>query len=445
MANRRGLSRLALLVILVASLFGLASPVVSAGAIGTPSTIHAAPSTVPLSVTKQSTVVDFPTKLEFDLVADVGEPAKSVEVWYHPMYSPVTLVSRPDFAGGTHIDVAASIDMQLHYMPPGVDIVYRWRVTLTDGTILETPEQTVLYMDNRYKWSTVTSGQVTIYYFKGDDQVGKEALNTTVQSIDQFKQTFNIASSEPVRVILYGSSNAFASALPPNSAEWIGGIAEPELHMVLTGIQPGSDATTEIHRILSHEVVHLIVGQVTSNPFNSPPPWLDEGLATYYQEVPDSRFDPALKNAIRTGQLIPVRALNSSFPDDPNQALLSYAESRSIVDFIINQKGADKMAALLQAYAGGVSNDEAVQTGLGISIDQLDTDWKIWLGYGGDRQVSATTNSNHNDTGVGQQINDLLATSSSVLLMGLAALFTIVVGTLLMLRGRHSDREPLEP
>ncbi len=431
MRSRRGLPRAAAFAILLVLLVGLIAPTIPVAA-------------ADLAVSKQTATVDFPTKLKFDLVADAPQPATAVEVWYHAAFDPVTEVSRTQFAGGTHIDTSSTIDMQLHYLPPGVDVVYRWRVTLQDGSILETPEKTVTYMDNRYQWTTATSGPVTIYYFKGDDSVGQEALNTTVQSIDKFEQTFNIKSTEPVRVLVYGSQNDFASALPPNSAEWIGGIAEPSLHLVLTGIESGSGATTEVHRVLSHEVVHLIVGQATDNPFNTPPPWLDEGLATYYQEVQDSRFPPALKNAVNKGELIPVRALDSSFPDDPNQALLSYAESESIVNFIITQKGADQMAALLKAYGQGVSNDDAVNMGLGISIDQLDLQWKQWLGYGGDKQVSATASADHHDPTLGNRINDLIAASSSVILFSFAALLTIVVGGAIMIRSRGSDSEPTE-
>ena len=350
MRSRRGLPRAAALAILLVFLVGLIAPAIPVAA-------------ADLAVSKETATVDFPTKLKFDLVADAPQPATEVEVWYHAAYDPVTEVSRTQFSGGTHIDTSSTIDMQLHYLPPGVDVVYRWRITLQDGSVLETPQKTVLYMDNRYQWKTATSGPVTVYYFKGDDSVGQEALNTTVQSINTLEQTFNIKSIDPVRVLVYGSQNDFASALPPNSAEWIGGIAEPSLHLILTGIQPDSGATTEVHRVLSHESVHIVVGQVTDNPFNTPPPWLDEGLATYYQEVQDSRFPSALKNAVSKGELIPVRALDSSFPDDPNQALLSYAESESIVTFIITQKGADQMAALLKAYSQGVSNDDAVKMG----------------------------------------------------------------------------------
>ncbi len=429
MVSKRGFGRVAPAFLLLVLLSCLLAPVAPAAA-------------VDLAVGTQTATVKFPTELKFDLVADAPQPVKSLEVWYRPEFSPVTLVSRPDYSGGSqHVSTSTTVDMQLHYLPPGLNIVYHWRLTLQDGSIVNTPEKTVFYMDTRYQWSTATSGPVTVYYQKGDDQLGQEALKTTVQSIDKFHQTFNITTSEPVNIVVYGSSTAFASALPPNSAEWIGGIAEPELHLVLTGIQPGSDATSEVHRILSHESVHLVVGQATNNPFNTPPPWLDEGLATYYQAVPDSRFPPTLKNAVQAGQLISIKALNSSFPDDPNQALLSYAESESIVTFIIQQKGPDKMAALLKSFKTGQSNEQAVESGLGISIDQLDKEWKDWLGYKGDKGTIASVDTGSPSPGIGQGLGDLLASSTSLLLLGSTAILCIAAGVYLMRRTRSEHNE----
>jgi hypothetical protein len=244
-----------------------------------------------------------------------------------------------------------------------------------------------------------------------------------------------------VRVVLYGGTSDFASALPPNSAEWIGGFAEPEQHLVVTGIQPGSDATTEVHRVLSHESVHLIVHQATANPFNTPPPWLDEGLATYFQTVQDTRFDPILQSAVRSGQLIPIRALNSSFPDDPNQALLSYAESESIVRFILEKQGNDRMSALLHAFQGGVSNDQAVQIAFGFSLDELDKEWKAWLGYGGDKQVAATINPGNGDSGPGQFVDNLAASVGPEIGIGVAALLTLGLGFMLTMRALAAKDE----
>jgi hypothetical protein len=191
---------------------------------------------------------------------------------------------------------------------------------------------------------------------------------------------------------------------------------------------------SEIERILSHEAVHLIVHQATENPFNEPPPWLDEGLATYYQAIADPRFGPVLQNAIKSGTLIPIKALNSTFPDDPNQALQSYAESESIVNFILTSKGNDGMSALLTAYQGGVSNEQAVQTAFGESIDQLDAAWKKSLNYPGDRGISASVD---NRDGSGGSPNDSTGPLTTPALLGIAALLALGGGLYYTRRARR--------
>ena len=419
-ASRRTIVRLAPLFFLIALSFGVLAPARAATATG-------------LQVQTDSATVDFPQSLVFHLIADVDQPVVSVETWYHPAYSPVTSVVRADFKGGSHVDVTNNVDMQLNYLPPGVDIIYRWRLTLRDGSVLETPEKTVLYMDTRYQWQTKTEGAVTVYYFAGDNQIGQAALDQTVKAINNMKQTFKLTADEPVRVVIYSSTQDFASALPPNSAEWIGGFTQPALHLVVTGVDKGSDPMSEIERILSHEAVHLIVHQATENPFNEPPPWLDEGLATYYQAIADPRFGPVLQHAVNSGTLIPVKALNSTFPDDPNQALQSYAESESIVNFILKTKGNDGMSALLHAYEGGVSNEQAVQNAFGESIDQLDQEWKKSLNYPGDQGVSASVDNRHDS---GSPPNDSLDSFATPALLGLAALIALGSGLFYTYRAR---------
>lgn len=391
-----------------------------------------------LTAIENSAAPNFPASIDFRLVADLPAAPAHVEIRYRPAYSPVTQVIRPDFTPANHIEISHSLDMSINYIPPGVDILYRWWIELADGTTLETAEQAIFYMDGRHDWRQFTDGQVTLYFYSGNDSFGQDALETTVRSIDRFRTTFDIAEEEPVRVVVYGNNRDFAAALPPNSSEWIGGFADPELHLIVTGIQPGAGSAQEIRRILSHEVIHLIMAQATDNPFNSPPTWLDEGLATYYQEVEDARFGGILNTAINDGRLIPVRALNSSFPDDPELALLSYAESESIVQFIIEEKGEAQMSALIKIFREGVSYDNAVQQTLGIGIDELDQQWKDWLGYGGDAAAPVAIPGAERST-PDDQVPFLLTTVP----LALAALFCIVLGTILLVRARSSKQEAL--
>lgn len=340
-----------------------------------------------VAVQTDTATVDFPQQITFHLVVDAPQPVTGLELRLSVANDPVTEVVRPQFQPGAHLDVSYQRGMLINYLFPGVELAYSWRLTEQDGSVLETPEKRVRYMDQRFQWITLTKGQVTLYYSGGDRPFAQEALDTTVRSLDRFKQAFGVQDDRPVTVLMYGSTRDFSSALPPNSAEWVGGQASPQLRLIMLGVQAGD--TSEIHRILSHEAVHIVIAQVTNNPFNDTPRWLDEGLASYYQEVQDDRYDAILKQAIRAGRLDSVKALNSTFPDDPTLALLAYAESESIVRFIIETKGQDKMAALLHTFPEGVTYNNAVQKSLGISLDELDRQWKAWLEYRGD-QPSAT-------------------------------------------------------
>jgi len=55
---------------------------------------------------------------------------------------------------------------------------------------------------------------------------------------------------------------------------------------------------------IAHELTHLITAQMTLNPYNDIPTWLDEGLAMYNQGPLDSTFVTNLNLAIqKTGWL----------------------------------------------------------------------------------------------------------------------------------------------
>lgn len=335
-----------------------------------------------LTVHANEATPDFPMGITFHLEADVSQPVTRVELRYYPDGLPVIQVARPEIRPGTHVDVTHTVDLLLNYLPPAVDVRYRWRLFLADGDAVDTEEQTLFYMDQQHDWQTLQRGVVTLYYYAGNPSFAEQALATTVNSVERFDRTFGVTTDRPIRVVMYASDRDFRAALPAGSDDWVGGFAEPDLGLIVVAIRPGD--TGEIARMLSHEVVHVVMAQATANPFNSPPPWLNEGIASYYQEVPDDRFAPVLQRAVRAGNLDTVRALNSAFPPDPGAAILAYAESESIVRFIVEEKGADAIADLINVFREGVSYDEAVQRALGIDLDQLDHEWKAWLGYQGD-------------------------------------------------------------
>lgn len=381
---------------------------------------------------RTSATVDFPEAIEFTLDARADAEVTRLELLYRPVFSPVTNVVRPPFTRGRELHVVYRRDMVTNYLPPGIDIVYRWRVHVAGGDWVDSPEQRLLYLDQRYTWRTFADGPVQVFSAAADAAVGQHALTVTVDAVRRFSQDFGVDVEGPIRVVVYPSQRDLLGALPAQSAEWIGGFARPDLRLIVTGLSPGPGMERELRRVLSHEVVHLMVEQATHNPYNAPPAWLDEGLASYYQEVEDTRFDTVLQRAVRDGRLISVRALNSSFPVDPDTALLSYAESRSIVQFIIERYGEEGMAALLRVFRDGVSYDEAVERALGVTIEELDRAWKEWLGYPGDRMSGR----------VDDRTPALPPVDPTAALLAGAALASLAVPLVRRARQRHVE-EPL--
>jgi hypothetical protein len=337
---------------------------------------------------------DFPEWISFQLEVESETPIAAAEVYWRPANDPELSAGYPDVTTDTVVALEYEVDMTVDYLPPGIDIVYFWRVVDIDGNISESDEQTLFYMDESIDWETRTDGLVTLYWSDGDDGFASDVVETATRTIETLGTRFGVDADEPIRIVVYGDEGEFSGALPPNSAEWIGGQAHPELNAIVAYIDPGFGADAEVQRMIPHEVSHLVLHQATENPFNSPPNWMEEGLAVYNQEREDSTLRDTLEDAIDDGRLIPVRALNSSFPLDPDQAYLSYAESWSIVTFIVEELGDEKMAALVSVFREEVAYDEAVERSLGMTIEQLDAAWKDWLGYVGDQPVAGGSNPN---------------------------------------------------
>jgi hypothetical protein len=321
----------------------------------------------------------FPISIVFTLVAEAAQPIERVELRYRPLDGEVTFVARPPVEPGTTVRLRYARDMRVNYLPPFIDLAYRWRLVLADGSVVESPEQRLAYRDTRYRWVERSRGPVQLFSTVTDPEYIETALAVSERAIVRFGQRFGVALSGPVRIVLYPSPEALRTALPLQSEEWIGGVAIPEYRLVLGGVAAGPGMEEELARLLSHEVLHLVIAQATDNPFGTPPAWLDEGLATLYQEVAEPWLDTALERARRSGTLPSLRALSASFGTDPEAALLGYAASRSVVEYLLTTYGEEGIARLLAAYREGVSDDEALAESLGIDVDQLDRAWRAWL------------------------------------------------------------------
>ncbi len=321
---------------------------------------------------------EFARSIEFHLVAEAPKPIKRVFLIYNLGQSGVTHKQAPDFTPGKSIEASWKWELGRGALAPGTLIKYYWRLEAEDGTVFKTEPVSFRYEDNRFKWRSLQSGPVTIYWYKGTEDSARSLLKAAVEALDRLQEEMGIEFQGTANIYVYASRGEMKDAVPSHSQVF--DEATVTLGMVLsedTIVVLGSASNVE--KIIAHELSHLVVGKAVENPLASPlPRWLDEGLAMYAEgELPPSNA-LALEQAIREDKLISVRSL-SGYVGEPEKVDLFYAEAYSIVEFLLKQYGKEKMREFLNQFASGATQEEALKKVYGLSIDELDARWRKYL------------------------------------------------------------------
>jgi hypothetical protein len=87
-------------------------------------------------------------------------------------------------------------------------------------------------------------------------------------------------------------------------------------------------------------------------------------------------FATTLDKATRADALFAFAQLCAPFPSDAGQALLAYAQSGSLMQFVRDRYGADAIRRLLRVYREQASCEPGVERALGVTLPALENDWR---------------------------------------------------------------------
>lgn len=130
---------------------------------------------------------------------------------------------------------------------------------------------------------------------------------------------------------------------------------------------------------LWHELAHVAALQLSAQRV---PRWLTEGASVYEER----RANPAwgregeyeFLKAYAKDELIPVATLNTGF-SNARTITLAYHEASLVVEHLVERFGDAGLQRLLRAFATGASQEEALQTALGLSFESLQTSFDQFL------------------------------------------------------------------
>ncbi|MFC2038622.1 peptidase MA family metallohydrolase [Chloroflexota bacterium] len=327
-----------------------------------------------------SVTAEFPLQLHFDLSAESDTEITEIRLHYatsRDSFIPVTSEAIVEFEPGTSVDVRWSWDMRrTGGLPPGTDIRYWWTVRDTDGKSTATETTTVSFDDNRHDWQSISEGNITIHWYKGDHTFAGNLMGASQQALDRLEEATGARLTRKAEIYIYADSRDLQGAMV-FPQEWTGGAAYPQYGIIAIGIAP-SNIQWGV-RSIAHELTHLTVHQMTNNPYNDLPSWLEEGMAMFAEGDLERHFTIQIEDAISENRLISVRTLSSPFSPDTDKALLSYAQSYSLVEFLTGKYGQGKMLELLTAFSRGDSYPVILEKVYGTDMDELNEMWQDYI------------------------------------------------------------------
>ena len=292
--------------------------------------------------------------------------------------------TRGDCTGDTTVTCKAtfggSIGTNSAYIVPFTEIKWYWELTDDAGNTLQTPEQKVVYEDTRFKWKNVSAGNLTLYYYQGDENDVKGMLQAARDAIDTMSKLEGTTLDFNVKVVEYATVRDLQLATSrgrrpgnPNSV-LLGEVGTADT--ALATRQVFGDQADPLDTI-RHEVTHIVTNYATRQHPGTDA-WIDEGISMYSQKVIEREYMQALDAMYKGNKAYPLNSLSSPSIRS-NDSSGFYGQAWAIIKFMIDKYGQDKFRDFIKALNTN-DTDGALKQALGVNTNEFENAWRASVG-----------------------------------------------------------------
>ena len=329
----------------------------------------------PIRVISVTHEIDFPNEVVFTVDAEADVDITAVTLFYRLGAQDTRIFGYPQFTRASRVTAPFAVKTNgSSYIPPGVDIEYYYVIRDAVGNTLESQRYSLEYKDTSYRWERFHLGDLTILWHDRP----RDDVIAVVEEVDRrlrgVRQLLGLGTVSTMKAVILNNSREASRSFPLVSdaarrGHIYGGFAFGELDVfVLAGLNRDG---------IIHETTHLLIDEAIDSPRARLPAWLNEGLAMYF-EASASRRQGTVSDAAQAGRLIPLRSMGK-VPGRPRDISVFYAQSWSLVSHMMDTQGQGRMSALLRAINEGMRIEEAVPAVYGMSLDELDREWRTRL------------------------------------------------------------------
>ena len=316
--------------------------------------------------------IDYPDKLNFQIQAEGDATITEVRLFYSVGGRPVQVYGYGDFEPGLKVSADFTVGTSgSSYIPTGVEIEYYYQISDVNGNTVETTPWSFEYRDPRYRWESLTIGSLTVLYHDISERRVGEAAQQVAARIEEIKPVFGVEDVHTMKAVILNGSREARRAFPLVSeasrrGHYFAGFAFDEYDLFL---MQGLDTDTMIH-----EATHLLVHQAAPSALARVPAWLNEGLAMQFEERSIVR-SATVRGAARAGRLLSLKNMGS-VPGRSNDISLFYAQAWSVVDYMVDTYGTERIPVLLGTLNLGKRIDEALPLVYGMTVEEMDEEWR---------------------------------------------------------------------
>jgi len=237
------------------------------------------------------------------------------------------------------------------------------------------------------EWETLKGSNFIVYYRQ---DVPEHFVNTVMESSEEsFKEvSANLglsryqswASDQRASIYIYADQEDYVKN--GGQAGWSHGAALVASKIIKT--YPSDQGFFDA--LLPHELGHIILHELVG-PYANIPLWFDEGVAMYQEKAKHIGAGKIVQGALEKGQFITLSALTDMrlYSNSDNATVeLFYAESASIVNFMITQLGESRFHKLCRELKENTRFVDALPK-IYMYINKMEDLNKKWVNYLKDR------------------------------------------------------------
>ena len=327
-----------------------------------------------IRVLRNTHSINYGEKITFELeLSAEGAPITEIQALFKPDGPRVvSSYSYPDFQPGNNVSASFEIPTSgSDFFPPGIVLTVSYRITDSEGQEFTTEPVRIEYLDPKFQWNRRTENQLTIVYHDRSDTEIDRLFAASNARMPEIAKVYGFESEAEFKAVLINSSREADLAFPltteaARSGHTFIGFAFDEFdQFVLWGVDPQS---------FVHELAHLMFAEAVPSPIASPPAWLNEGLSVYFESNDTRNAQTRLRGANDEDDLMPIKNMNR-VPGQRRDITFFYGKSGAFVSFLIDEFGAERMSALLEAIDRGTRIGDAVSDAYGFELNNLDDVW----------------------------------------------------------------------